>query len=94
MRYTKMHFHHTPGNEHEHPHCHEHVEGSARTNDRTVQLLEYLCHHNEEHAKELAGYKEGVENLEAQSLLEESVTLLKQSNAKLADAIDALKGSD
>ena len=98
MRYTKIRFHHVPGQEHEHPHCHghgqhchDHAEASAQPEAKTIQLLEYLRHHNEEHAEERAGYCDEIEDAEARGLLDESVSHLNESNIKLAEAIAALK---
>ncbi len=94
MRYTKMVFHHFPGHEHSHGCCHEHEAAPQRTKDETIALLEYLCHHNEEHAAELAGYRDDIEDQITSGLLAESVMFLNRSNAKLGDAIAALKRSN
>lgn len=95
MRYTRIHFHHFPGHEHHHHgHNHDHVEEPVRTKEQTIQLLEYLCHHNEEHAAELAGYRDEVGDQAASGYLAESVMFLNRSNAKLNDAIAALKRSN
>lgn len=100
MRYTRISYHHVLGHEHDHPHghCHGHHHGCEETaeptKDQTIQLLEYLCHHNEEHAEELSGYRDGVEDPEAAGLLDESIALLNKSNEKLGEAIAVLKGTN
>lgn len=96
MRYTKMNFHHFPGHDHAHGHCHDHEHEAEpkRTKEETIALLEYLCHHNEEHAAELAGYRDEIEDQATTGLLAESVMFLNRSNAKLNDAIAALKRSN
>lgn len=102
MRYKKIRFHHVPGHEHDHPHghdhghCHEHdhahAAAAAPTKEQTIQLLEYLRHHNEDHALELADYQNGVEDSTAIDLLAESVMFLNKSNERLGEAIAVLKG--
>lgn len=94
MRYTRIHFHHFPGHEHHYGHCHEHEAAPSRSKDQMVQLLEYLCHHNEEHAEELAGYRDEIQDQATLGYLAESVFHLKKSTAKLNDAIAALKRSN
>lgn len=103
MRFTKISYHHVPGQEHEHPHGHGHGHGHGhhhhhqeeatdQTKDQTIQLLEYLYHHNGEHAEELSGYRDGVDDPVAAGFLDESIELLSKSNEKLGEAIAALKG--
>ncbi|MGN0059410.1 MAG: hypothetical protein ACI362_02840 [Coriobacteriales bacterium] len=94
MRYEHMHFHHFPGHGHAHGHHYDHAAEPVRTKEQTIQLLEYLCHHNEEHAAELAGYHDEIDEQAASGLLAESVMFLNRSNAKLNDAIAALKRSN
>jgi len=94
MRYSKVHFHHFPGHDHAHGHCHHEPAEVKPTKEETLQLLEYLCHHNEEHAAELAGYRDDVEDQATRGLIAESVMFLNKSNAKLGDAIAALKRSN
>lgn len=94
MRYTRIRFHHFPGHDHSHDCCHEHEAEPKRTKAETIALLEYLCHHNEEHASELAEYRDEIEDQATSGLLAESVMFLNRSNAKLGDAIAALKRSN
>ena len=95
MRYIKVHFHHFPGHNHAHGDCHhEHEVNPKPTKEETIALLEYLCHHNEEHAAELAGYRDDIDDQATTGLLAESVMFLNKSNAKLNDAIAALKRSN
>jgi len=104
MRYTKISYHHVPGREHDHGHEHGHDHGHChcedggpiveRTKEQMIQLLEYLHHHNEEHALELGSYQVGVDDAESIELLAESVALLNESNMKLGEAIAVLKRSN
>jgi len=93
MRYQHMHFHHFPGHDHAHGHDHHHEEaGPAKpTKAETIAYLEYLCKHNEEHAAELAEYRDAVECVEASGLIAQCVMFQGKANAKLNDAIAALK---
>ena len=56
----------------------------------TLALLRYLLHHNEHHAEELNELAQRVDDERANLLLHEAVDALKQSNAKLAAALELL----
>ena len=62
--------------------------------EKIVKLLDHLVHHNEHHAEEieeLAASAKELGNEEAATLITEGVKLLENSNAKLRDALTALK---
>lgn len=76
-----------------HHHDHEHGCHHTHHDDHDAALLSYMLDHNEHHMAELMECAQSLKAKGAESaakLTEASAELLKQSNVKLAEAINAL----
>lgn len=77
---------------HQHDHDHQHSH-SEHTPEKRNAVLTYMLEHNVHHAEELHEIGHQVEG-EASDLIHEAVALFEQSNAKLAAALEILKGQE
>ncbi len=68
---------------HSHIHLHQNIETST---DEDLALLTYMLHHNEHHADELQELAQKLDN-ETSGLLQEAVSLFKQGNKKIEQAL-------
>lgn len=63
---------------------------SENKKQESIALLEYMVHHNEHHAEELAEIAQGLEG-DAKEIVDSALDDLGQSNQKLAKALALLK---
>lgn len=63
---------------------------SENKKQESIALLEYMVHHNEHHAEELAEIAQGLEG-DAKEIVDSALNDLGQSNKKLAKALALLK---
>lgn len=59
-------------------------------NKESIALLEYMVHHNEHHAEELAELASKLEG-KSKEIVDSALVDLGQSNQKLAEALKLLK---
>ncbi|MBQ3302215.1 MAG: hypothetical protein IJH04_08760 [Eggerthellaceae bacterium] len=76
---------------HDTGHPHHHHDHGAESPEKRLALLAYMVDHNASHVQEMKEAAEGVDG-EAKQLIDEAAALLEQGNAKLAQALDVLKG--
>ena len=87
MSYDHVHEH---GHSHTHEHAGDHTHEALTDPARQQALLAYMLDHNSHHAEELHDLAHGLEG-DASTLLHEAVSLLEQSNEKMAAALAVLK---
>ena len=76
---------------HEHTHSHDH---GATPQEELPALLHYMVHHNEAHAKELAGLARQLAEADKQPVSEtvlQAVADFERGNRKLEEALAALQ---
>lgn len=78
---------------HEHTHSHAHDHGATPQEELTA-LMHYMVHHNEAHAKELAGLAQQLVEAGKQPVSEtvlQAVADFERGNRKLEEALAALQ---
>lgn len=66
------------------------MKSDTNKKQESIALLEYMVHHNEHHAEELAELAGSLEG-EARKIVDSALKDLGQSNQKLAEALKLLK---
>jgi len=74
---------------HDHDHPHTHGEAAVSKEERYA-LLRYMLNHNAHHAEELHELAHGCEGVAA-DLIHQAVDCIKESNAKLEEALKLLE---
>lgn len=77
---------------HHHDHDHHHDHTRTASPEQGVALLSYMVEHNKSHIQEMLDVAQLFEDEQAHELMHEAAELLEQGNAKLAEALELLKG--